>query len=101
MWKSVLPERYVELLNISSTGAYFATWQRFREGDLLDVSTTATDATTSQDVEWRYLARVVRVKALHSRAQSFGVAVRFEQDRLAQAESLPPAPKPPPRSGNL
>jgi hypothetical protein len=78
--RSALPDRHADLLNISETGAYFVTWNRYAEGDLLDVSARIATRDAKQSPEWHYLARVVRVIGLDSRPLSYGVAVEFERD---------------------
>jgi hypothetical protein len=85
--RSALPDRHADLLNISETGAYFVTWNRYAEGDLLDVSAKITTR-DSQCLEWRYLARVKRVDGLDSRPLSYGVAVQFESDIPSEIEGL-------------
>jgi hypothetical protein len=78
--KSILPDRYAEIQNISETGAYFVTWSRFREGDCVDLSTNIETRDWTQSTEWRYSGHVLRVRALDSRSQTFGVAVRFNRN---------------------
>lgn len=75
---SILPDRYAELMNISESGAYLATWHRYREGDKLDLWTDLATRDWSQSVEWRCVGHVVRVQALDVRAHTLGVAVQFE-----------------------
>jgi hypothetical protein len=64
------------LLNLSETGAFFSTWQKFREGDVLELSTTIETTDWTNSLEWRYLARVVRIADLGSR--TLGVGVVFD-----------------------
>lgn len=76
--KSALPDRYGEILNISETGAYFVTWSRFKEGDVLDLFRKIETRDWTQSLEWRHSAHVLRVNCLNSRSVTYGVAVRFD-----------------------
>lgn len=82
-----LPERYGELLNISKSGAYFATSHRFHDGDILELSATITTNDWTSSREWRYRAFVVRVERLDARGQSLGVAVAFDCRGMSTAEN--------------
>lgn len=77
---SVLPGCYGELVNISKTGAYIATWHRYREGESLVLWTDMATRDWSLSSEWKCIGQVVRVRALDPRAHALGVAVRFESE---------------------
>lgn len=81
-----LPERYGELLNISTSGAYFVASNRFRDGDSLELSATIKTNDRTSAREWRCRGYVARVEPLDSRAKSFGVAVTFDQRRTSPAK---------------
>lgn len=80
---SVLPDRYAELMNISETGAYLATWHRYREGDKLDLWINLATRDWRESAERRCVGQVVRVQALGSRSRTLGIAVRFDPVRTS------------------
>lgn len=88
---SVLPGCYAELVNISKTGAYIATWHRYREGDSLLLWTDVATRNWSLSPEWRCVGQVVRVRALDPRAHALGIAVWFESEFTGR-EALPAYP---------
>lgn len=81
-----LPERYGELLNISKSGAYFATSHRFHDGDILELSATIKTNDRTSGREWSYRGYVVRVERIDARGPSLGVAVAFDCRGMSPAE---------------
>jgi Tfp pilus assembly protein PilZ len=83
-WRSALPEQNVELINFSAQGLYFASGQRYREGDLVEMSLKLPLVTEGPLPEWRCVGNVVRVQPLAAESQIVGVALQLDEGRVSQ-----------------
>jgi len=70
-------ERDVECLNISIRGTYFASEEKFRVGEKIEVRLKMPEVVVSgQKTEWRFTGRVTHVDKLGTNGKS-GVGVYF------------------------
>ena len=85
LWQSALPEQKVELINFSAQGLYFASGQRYREGDLIEVSLKLPLVTEGPLPEWHCVGKVVRVQRLGPASNIVGVALKLKEGHVESA----------------
>lgn len=85
LWHSTLPEQKVELINFSEQGLYFASGQRYREGDLIEMSLKLPLVTEGPLPEWHCVGRVVRVQPLGAASNIVGVALKLTEGHVESA----------------
>jgi hypothetical protein len=90
IWRFGLPEQHAECLNISASGAYFATGSSFHQGDRVEMDVRMPEAVVGRPSTWHCEGRVVRVERLDSGSRILGVGVEFDRYGM-QADALVPA----------
>lgn len=79
LWKSALPERTGESLDISEGGIYFVTNAMLEEGEMVELRFSMPEEIANEpSTEWRCTGRVVRTEAIGGMHGRLGVRVRFD-----------------------
>lgn len=90
VWKSNIPERRAESLNLSERGVFFAIDSGICEGEAVEILLKMPEEITGEPaIEWRCTGRVVRVKPLDAPEGKLGVGVRFDCYEIARAPRTP------------
>jgi hypothetical protein len=78
-WKTPVPEKEVESLNVSEHGVYFKTDMPLRKGSMLQIRLAMPmEITGAAAAEWHCTGKVIHVKPAISPPTALGVRVRFE-----------------------
>jgi hypothetical protein len=99
LWKSEMPERQGEALNISEAGVYFATHAVVEKDETLQIRFQMPPGVVNEPpAEWLCTGQVVRVDRVGGLNGKLGVAVRFDSYQIANPQGTtsiqldPPAP---------
>lgn len=83
VWKSGLPEKRAESVNLSQRGILFASNSRIPEGEVVEILLKMPEEVTGQPTtEWRCTGQVARVELADSFNGKFGVGVQFIATKL-------------------
>jgi hypothetical protein len=96
-WKTTVPEKRVQSVNVSECGVYFHTDTPVREGTMLQIRLAMPMEITGNAVEeWRCTGKVMGVQPADSLGAPVGVRVRFDYYEVlrtaGQLLELPPLP---------
>lgn len=79
IWKSPIPEKRAESVNLSERGLFFATDSLLHEGEVIEILLKMPQEITGDPpTEWRCIGPVVRVQPVDSPKGKLGVGVRFD-----------------------
>jgi len=91
VWKSDVPERRAESLNLSQRGIFFATNLSLDKGEIVEILLKMPEEITGEPpTEWRCTGHVVRVEPVDSSKGKLGVGVHFDCYEVARAKPLQP-----------
>ncbi len=97
LWKSSIPEKRAESVNLSGGGLFFATDSLLQEGEVIEILLKMPqEITGGPPTEWRCIGPVVRVQPVDSPKGKLGVGVRFDcyevsrMSHVAEIESRAP-----------
>jgi Tfp pilus assembly protein PilZ len=86
IWKSVLPERSAESVNLSQSGVFFASDSFLREGETVEILLKMPEEITDEPpTEWRCTGHVVRVERPSAASGTMGVGVQFDCYEVSRA----------------
>jgi len=87
-WKTIVPEKVVESVNISECGVYFETDTPPREGATVQIRLEMPkEITGDRTAEWRCTGKVVGVRPTSPPSGSLGVGVRFDYYEILRIPS--------------
>ena len=97
IWKSDVPEKRAESVNLSQRGVFFATDSLYSPGEVVGILLKMPEEVTGEPTtEWRCTGPVVRIEAIDSPKGRYGVGVQFYCYDVSRGEQ-PPLPTALPR----
>jgi hypothetical protein len=88
VWKSGSAQRRTESVNISKTGAFFATDLPIAIGSAVEVLLKMPEELTGKPaVEWRCAGRVVRLQPADTLGGKLGVGVEFDYHEILRSKT--------------
>jgi Tfp pilus assembly protein PilZ len=92
IWKSDVPEKRAESVNLSQRGIFFATDSLYSPGEVVGILLKMPEEVTGEPTtEWRCTGPVVRIETIDSPKGRYGVGVQFYCYDVSRAEQ-PPMP---------
>ena len=87
IWKSDIPEKRAESLNLSQRGIFFAADSSLAAGEIVEILLKMPyEITGEPTTEWRCTGHVVRVEPVDSPRGRLGVGVHFDCYEVARAK---------------
>jgi Tfp pilus assembly protein PilZ len=88
VWKSGSAQRRIESVNISKTGAFFATDLPIAIGSAVEVLLKMPEELTGKPAaEWRCAGRVVRLQPADALGGKLGVGVEFDYHEILRLKT--------------
>lgn len=90
IWKSEVPEKRAESVNLSQRGIFFATDSLYNTGEIVGILLKMPEEVTGEPTtEWRCTGPVVRIETIDSPKGKYGVGVQFYCYDVSRGEQLP------------
>jgi Tfp pilus assembly protein PilZ len=88
VWKSGSAQRSTESVNLSQTGAFFATDVPIALGSAIEILLKMPEEVTGKPAtEWRCSGRVVRLQPVDTPQGKFGVGIEFDYYEILRSKA--------------